>query len=120
MIRRLLTDTLLQSLAEVPAVCLLGPRQVGKTTLALAASSKLNPIYLDLESEQDRARLAEPELWGITGTQWRIQGRSATKRAAASEGVLKPRHFIGRVLMVSSTRSISTLVSLAKSVPFGK
>ena len=63
MIRRLLLTDLLRSLAEVPAVCLLGPRQVGKTTLALEASRRLNANYLDLESEQDRAKLAEPELY---------------------------------------------------------
>jgi predicted AAA+ superfamily ATPase len=63
MIPRLLLADVLRSLAEVPAVCLLGPRQVGKTTLALEASRKLNANYLDLESEQDRAKLAEPELY---------------------------------------------------------
>jgi predicted AAA+ superfamily ATPase len=63
MIRRLLLADVLRSLAEVPAVCLLGPRQVGKTTLALEASRKLNANYLDLESEQDRAKLGEPELY---------------------------------------------------------
>ena len=35
MIRRQLQDSLCQALREAPAVCLLGPRQVGKTTLAL-------------------------------------------------------------------------------------
>lgn len=52
-----------QALAEVPAVCLLGPRQVGKTTLALAVSKKLDAVYLDLESEQDRAKLTEPQAY---------------------------------------------------------
>ncbi len=63
MIRRLLLTDVLRSMAEVPAVCLLGPRQVGKTTLALEASRELDANYLDLESEQDRAKLAEPELY---------------------------------------------------------
>lgn len=52
-----------QRLAEVPAVVLLGPRQVGKTTLALALCRTTDAVYLDLESEQDCARLAEPELY---------------------------------------------------------
>ncbi len=52
-----------QRLAEVPAVVLLGPRQVGKTTLALALGRAADAVYLDLESEQDCARLAEPELY---------------------------------------------------------
>jgi hypothetical protein len=50
-------------LAETPAVVLLGPRQAGKTTLALAIAAELDALYLDLESEQDRAKLDEPELY---------------------------------------------------------
>ena len=53
----------MQRLREVPAVVLLGPRQVGKTTLALEIGRKQEAIYLDLESEADRARLSEPELY---------------------------------------------------------
>ena len=44
-------------------MALLGPRQVGKTTLALEAAKVLPSIYLDLESERDRAKLAQPELY---------------------------------------------------------
>ncbi len=50
-----------QALMEAPAVCLLGPRQVGKTTLALAAGEKYDALYLDLEAESDRARLEDAE-----------------------------------------------------------
>lgn len=46
-----------------PAVVLLGPRQSGKTTLAHAIAEERPAVYLDLESEADRARLAEPELY---------------------------------------------------------
>lgn len=63
MIPRQLFEPLIKALAEAPAVCLLGPRQVGKTTLALSVSEKLGAIYLDLESEQDRAKLIEPEMY---------------------------------------------------------
>lgn len=42
---------------------LTGPRQVGKTTLALEIAEERKATYLDLESEVDRARLAEPELY---------------------------------------------------------
>lgn len=60
--RRLLAD-LGTALSEAPAVALLGPRQVGKTTLALEVTSSRPSLYLDLESEADRAKLAEPELY---------------------------------------------------------
>lgn len=46
-----------------PAVGLLGPRQVGKTTLALEIARSRPSIYLDLESPSDRAKLAHPELY---------------------------------------------------------
>jgi uncharacterized protein len=42
---------------------LTGPRQVGKTTLALEIAAEREAVYLDLESETDRARLAVPELY---------------------------------------------------------
>ncbi|WP_336952170.1 ATP-binding protein [Sphingobium aromaticivastans] len=50
-------------MSEVPAVALLGPRQVGKTTLALEIGETVPSIYLDLESETDRAKLSDPELY---------------------------------------------------------
>jgi len=50
---------------QFPAVGILGPRQIGKTTLALqiAGSISPEPIYLDLESPTDLAKLTEPELY---------------------------------------------------------
>lgn len=63
MIKRHLLPILQQRLAEVPAVVLLGPRQAGKTTLSLALGKERGALYLDLESERDRAKLAEPELY---------------------------------------------------------
>lgn len=63
MIERRLLRELTQALSEAPAVALLGPRQVGKTTLALAMAQGRPCIYLDLESEADKAKLAEPELY---------------------------------------------------------
>lgn len=63
MINRRLTPILEDALANSPAVALLGPRQVGKTTLALTVGKAFNAQYLDLESEQDRAKLEQPELY---------------------------------------------------------
>jgi len=60
---RSLTPQLVDALAHSPAVVLLGPRQSGKTTLALEIARERDAIYLDLESEQDRAKLEQPELY---------------------------------------------------------
>lgn len=60
--RRRFSD-LTTALAESPVVALLGPRQVGKTTLAHEIAEARPSVYLDLESEADRAKLAEPELY---------------------------------------------------------
>lgn len=48
-----------------PAVGILGPRQIGKTTLAkrLVAQSEEEVIYLDLENPDDRQRLESPNLF---------------------------------------------------------
>ncbi|WP_146288027.1 ATP-binding protein [Gemmobacter aquaticus] len=63
MIRRRITDRLRTLLDESPAVALLGPRQVGKTTLAQDLGEGRDSIYLDLESDADRAKLSDPELY---------------------------------------------------------
>ncbi|MBP6851914.1 MAG: ATP-binding protein [Rhodoferax sp.] len=70
MIDRQLQPRILQALQESPAVALLGPRQVGKTTLALAVgrawserAGSSGVVYLDLESPSDRAKLDQPELY---------------------------------------------------------
>jgi predicted AAA+ superfamily ATPase len=63
MIARGLMPQVLAALAEAPAVCLLGPRQVGKTTLAMTIAQQLGGHYLDLESDIDRGKLAEPEAY---------------------------------------------------------
>lgn len=63
MIERRLLPELQVLLADYPAVALLGPRQVGKTTLALKVAETINSIYLDLESAADRSKLADPELY---------------------------------------------------------
>jgi uncharacterized protein len=63
MYRRLLTPSLGDLLSRYPAVGLLGPRQVGKTTLALEIGKERSSIYLDLESPADLAKLNEPELF---------------------------------------------------------
>ena len=61
MINRRLQLEILELLGLFPAVALLGPRQVGKTTLAQNLAQDLSCIYLDLESPSDRNKLTDPE-----------------------------------------------------------
>jgi len=64
MTERQLQATIERCLLQTPAVVLLGPRQVGKTTLARAiAAGHPNAMMLDLERESDRAALDQPELF---------------------------------------------------------
>ena len=60
MISRRLCSHLYELLRHSPAVILLGPRQAGKTTLALEIGEQTASVYLDLEDENDRAKLANP------------------------------------------------------------
>lgn len=55
-------ERLTAGFAEFPVVALLGPRQVGKTTLARQlATSWPGPVrHFDLEDPEDQARLADP------------------------------------------------------------
>jgi predicted AAA+ superfamily ATPase len=63
MIVRHLQSILIHRLATVPVVALLGPRQVGKTTLAKSLELSKRCHYLDLERPSDLAKLADPELY---------------------------------------------------------
>jgi uncharacterized protein len=63
MYERRIAPAVVSLLRHSPAVVLTGPRQVGKTTLALEIAGGQSAAYLDLESEGDRARLTEPELY---------------------------------------------------------
>ena len=64
MLKRIALDSLKERLAFQPAVVLLGPRQVGKTTLARALAAQFpGALLLDLEQESDRARLFNPRLF---------------------------------------------------------
>jgi hypothetical protein len=63
MISRQVEAAIRRALAHTAAVVLLGPRQVGKTTLArhIAASWPGGMLYLDLERPADRLRLDDAD-----------------------------------------------------------
>jgi predicted AAA+ superfamily ATPase len=60
MLERLITQRLQATIAQVPAVALLGARQVGKTTLAKTIAKDIDSIYLDLEAPEDLLKLSDP------------------------------------------------------------
>ncbi len=60
MLKRWIKDKLEQTMRHTPAVALLGPRQVGKTTLAQTITESRSSLYLDLENPEDLLKLSDP------------------------------------------------------------
>ncbi|MCY4571275.1 MAG: ATP-binding protein [Gemmatimonadetes bacterium] len=63
MIQRRILKAIRRALNRQAATALLGPRQVGKTTLAREIARTTRSLYLDLQSRADRSRLADPRLF---------------------------------------------------------
>ena len=61
MLKRTQLDRVTAALGARAAVALLGPRQVGKTTLALDIATRIPAVYLDLERPSDLARLQDAD-----------------------------------------------------------
>lgn len=111
MIKRSLAPKLEDAIAHTPAVALLGPRQVGKTTLALEVGRKFfNALYLDLESERDRAKLSQPELY-LAGHQDKLVILDEVHRAPGLFPVL--RGLIDRARRAGRTASQYLLLGSA-------
>ena len=70
MIERLITQRVLRDLTWSPIVGLIGPRQVGKTTLARYVQTQIEKptIYLDLELQEDWFKLEDAQSY-LTGHQ---------------------------------------------------
>lgn len=63
MIKRRIHQAVQRALERQAAVALIGPRQVGKTTLALELAERSNALYLDLEARADRDKLGDAALF---------------------------------------------------------
>ena len=59
MILRRIEGVVQERLGHLPAVALLGTRQVGKMTLAHRVAAGRDSPYLDLESPRDREKLSD-------------------------------------------------------------
>ncbi len=65
MIQRSILPAINEALSYFPAIGILGPRQVGKTTLVKMIQAQMTQpsLFLDLERDSDQQKLAEPELF---------------------------------------------------------
>lgn len=63
MLTRKILETVRQALSRQASVALIGPRQVGKTTLALQIGEEKNALYLDLEDIQERDKLSNASVF---------------------------------------------------------
>lgn len=63
MIERRIREQVREALDRQAAVALIGPRQVGKTTLAYELTGERDALYLDLEDSNDRYKLSDPALF---------------------------------------------------------
>ena len=63
MIGRQIHQKVVRALTRQAAVALIGPRQVGKTTLAHNIADSYKSVYLDLEAREDREKLKNPVLF---------------------------------------------------------
>lgn len=64
-IQRIVQNELIELIDQFPVVGIIGPRQVGKTTLAKHLINNINKecLYLDLELPEDQSKLYEPQLF---------------------------------------------------------
>jgi predicted AAA+ superfamily ATPase len=65
MIKRRLESQVKEVLKRSPSVALLGPRQVGKTTIALNISETVPSVYLDLERRTDLQKVNDIEAFQV-------------------------------------------------------
>ncbi len=109
MIERKAFEIVRQALSQQAAVALMGPRQVGKTTLALRVGEALGALYLDLEDIQDRDKLSHAAVFlsayedrlVILDEIHRVPDLFLTLRGLIDQGRRKGRRY-GRFLLLGS------------------
>ncbi len=63
MIERRIKQQVKDALDRQAAVALIGPHQVGKTTLAQEIGQERDALYLDLDDSEDRGKLSDAKLF---------------------------------------------------------
>ncbi len=109
MIERKAFEIVRQALSQQAAVALMGPRQVGKTTLALMVGDALGALYLDLEDIQDRDKLSHAAVFlsayedhlVILDEIHRVPDLFLTLRGLIDQGRRKGKRY-GRFLLLGS------------------
>ena len=105
--RRIL-PLLQEYLSIFPAVGLLGPRQVGKTTLVKNLKLHRESIYIDLEKASDRAKLVDAELF--------LKGQ-ADKTVILDEIQLMPELFSALRSLIDEQREPGRFILLGSASP---
>ena len=132
MYERIAQGLIEEALSRQAAVAVIGPRQVGKTTLARRIADGRPSIYLDLEAESDREKLAEPVLFldqyrdklVVLDEIHRVPDLFLALRGVIDEG-RRSGHRHGRFLMLGSAsidllrQSGETLAGRIEYVPLG-
>jgi hypothetical protein len=95
-------------LSIFPAVGLLGPRQVGKTTLVKNLKLDRESIYIDLEKSSDRAKLVDAELF--------LKG-NADKTVILDEIQLMPELFSALRSLIDEQREPGRFILLGSASP---
>lgn len=105
---RLILPLLQEYLSIFPAVGLLGPRQVGKTTLVKNLTLDKESIYIDLEKASDRAKLVDAELF--------LKG-NAEKTVILDEIQLMPELFAALRSLIDEQREPGRFILLGSASP---
>jgi uncharacterized protein len=111
MIARYITTSLLESLSYFPVIGLIGPRQVGKTTLARSLQPHISKpiLYLDLENPTDANKLLDPMSY---------LGQHQDKCVIIDEVQLRPDLFPILRSLVDQLREPARFVLLGSASPY--
>lgn len=104
-INRHITPLLLEYLTIFPVVGIIGPRQIGKTTLAKNLKKNRSIHYLDLESAADRQKLSDPVIYLQNHSDKLIildEIQQMPELMTALRGIIDTERKVGRFIVLGS------------------